>query len=55
VQPVGTVRVYDHHIFLGTSTGTASINQAGAATGFNNQSSNAAATSTVYDAFWQEQ
>jgi hypothetical protein len=53
-QPVGSVRVYDSHVFLGTTSGTPTIAAPGPA-GFNNLPQNVQATSKVGDVYWLEQ
>jgi hypothetical protein len=54
VQPVVSVRVYDKHIFLGTSSGTATL-ASETGTVFNNTPQNLAALSKIYDSYWIEQ
>jgi hypothetical protein len=53
VQPIGAVRVYDQHVFLGTTAGTPSIS---AETGakFGNTPQNPKVNIKVGDAYWAE-
>jgi hypothetical protein len=54
VQPVGSIRVYDQHVFMGTSAGTPTIT-APSGTGFNNTPQSIAGQSKVEDDYWIEQ